>query len=191
MANWTGGSGSEGGLLGAFEKAHLANFAARAWACSGCFRTPCGRLWNLQEVIVGWRERISDTWARSMICGEIQRGEVEVFHLELPTGYLGKNSSDHLVSFLEHRFGKLEAEPTSFLGCGDFAVDELVIELGTCSPAKFWLNLTHMNIDHMIIPFSCDYGFVFRPSAKLFRRAYDLMPEPEALAACRQIGSSR
>ena len=134
------------------------------------WRTPDGRWWTPRDILNGWRPRVSDHWA----CLELHHGIIEdkvhVRHVELPEQLQGHTRHDPAWVYLEHAFGPFQREPQVLYGRADLATEcangNLFIEMGTCAPAKFVLNLEHVPGDWMLVPYACSYAFVFTATTK-------------------------
>ena len=133
------------------------------------WKTPDGQIWTPQQVLQGWSRRSSDHWAWRMLHAWIMKGAVTVRHVELPVEY--QRPGDEAWQFISKLGdGTFEREPHGVTGRGDMLVhydacdQGLFVEFGTCTPAKFVLNLGVTGNDWMIVPGGkCGYGFVFSP----------------------------
>jgi len=166
------------GLLENFERAHLKEFADAESIGPlkvPSVKTPDGRPWMLNEIVVGWQPRISDHWALTLLHAWIVYKLVKVCHVELPCELrASRNVDDPARAFIESEFGPGEREPCHFLiGRADFCSEgqdddrPLLVEFGTCAPAKFVINLGMELCDHMIVPYNSKYAFVFIPTKQL------------------------
>lgn len=155
----------------------VTSFPTAAW------KTPDGRSWTPQEVLVAWSgRRISDLWACSLLASWIRTGRVEVFHITLPEPLKAHDPKEPAWSFIEALGHDAEREVNVLFGRADLAINfsnddkgTLFVEFGTCPPGKFVLNLGQMANDLMIVPYNCPYAFIFRPK----REFVPLMPMPE------------
>jgi hypothetical protein len=180
-------------LIETFEHSHLREFAEYESVAlpEKTWRTPDHRWWTPQSVLKGWGSRISDHWAWITLHCWIVEKRVMVMHVELP-GPLGCHMPDDPTwAFVDRRYGPGETEPLAHpIGRADLACYDdrdkilLMIEFGTCAPAKFILNLGHsccpVGNSHplylvegthwMIVPYGCAYAFVFIAAEQLFAR---------------------
>jgi hypothetical protein len=157
------------GLIDTIERTNLQELAAyadvplpkRTW------RTPDRRWWTPQMVLSGWRKRISDHWAWLALHTWVVEGQVVVRHLELPTPLNKHSASDPAWAFIDQHYGPGESTPlTHPAGQADLACrgGKIIVEFGTCAPVRFVLNLgCSANVHWMLVPYGCDYAFVFVP----------------------------
>jgi hypothetical protein len=164
-------------LIDTFERAHrreLASYGQLPFP-SQTLVTPDNQTWTPQSVLRGWRGgRISDRWAWAVLHAWVIRDEVTVDHLELPTKLVNHDPKDKAWSFIEGLFGPSIEEPLAHpigradLACGKHGESTLMIEFGTCTPAKFVINLGCSPSTHwMLVPYDSLYAFVFCPRRQL------------------------
>lgn len=155
----------------AFELAHKDELlvASRQTLPRASWRTPDGTLWAPQAVLRGWTSRLSDSWAWLRLHAWIAAGDVSVTHIDLPCALRMHSSADPAWRFVA-MLGDEPAErlPLATFGAADLAIPyddgkpAMLVELGTCAPVKFVLNLgTTERVPHMIVPYGIPYGFVF------------------------------
>jgi hypothetical protein len=153
-----------------FETANLAALSRaageplpeRSWI------TPEGRAWTPQQVLTGFRCRVSDYWAWHCLHQWVRQKLVEVEHESLPSALMSHSPEDPAWSHIENFLGKGEREPwTHPIGKADFQSTDkgrtTTVEFGTCAPAKFVLNLgwSRPRFTWMIVPYGCPYAFTF------------------------------
>lgn len=172
-------------LIEAFERSHLLQFARyeqiplpkRTW------RTPGGRWWTPQEALNGWQSRISDHWSWVTLHYWIVKDEVDVSHVELPTGLQRHSPEDPAWAFIDRTFGPGVREPwTHPLGRADLFCPSpnpdrsgLTVEFGTCTPAKFVINLGWTSErPWMIVPYDEPFAFVFEAKRQLVQVKRDV-----------------
>lgn len=155
-------------IIDAFEQEHATRLAkfAKSLLPKSSWRTP-DRSWTPQDVLRGFHPRVSDRWAWLLLHYWIVNGDVEVLHTALPAPLWRHDPVDPAWTFIEQTFGPGELEPVVPLGRADLACavenGRLVVEFGTCFPAKFVLNFatTARSTHAMIVPHGCSYAFTF------------------------------
>jgi hypothetical protein len=156
--------------LDAFEKAQLHEFIKYTTASlpKRTWQTPDRQWWTPQSTVIGYRERVSDHWAWAILHRWIATQNVRVTHVALPQPLCSHQPTDNAWAYINHEFGPGELGPEAHpigqadLFCpGDANRRGLMVEFGTCAPAKFVLNLAVGGTDAMIVPYGCPYAFVF------------------------------
>lgn len=161
-------------LIDTFEEANAAELirAAQLPLPKSTWKTPDGKSWAPQDVLRGWGpKRASDRWAfwKLHIAVTVRKTR-EVKHIELATPLRYHNSSDlawQQIAALAPHNGPTDPEPDGWLGRADLALDyeddaaPCLVEFGTCTPAKFTINVDLTRNDWMIVPYNCPYAFVF------------------------------
>jgi len=159
-------------LMEDFERSHLRTFAEyediplpkRTW------RTPDGQWWTPQSILEGWQRRISDHWAWLTLHCWIVQDDVDVTHVELPAPLRRHEPIDPAWTYVDQLYGpgirEADAHPlgrADLLFPGEGGEPSLMVEFGTCAPAKFTINLgSSSTYTHwMSVPYGCEYGFVF------------------------------
>lgn len=123
------------------------------------WRTPSREWWTPQAVLTGWRSRVSDHWAWLTLHAWVVEDRVDVAHVELPRPLQQHDPSDAAWAYVDAAFGPGERD-----GRADLSCDGLLVEFGACAPARFVLGLGGGGEEHwMIVPYGCEYGFVFVP----------------------------
>jgi len=147
------------------------------------WRTPDGKNWAPQDVLIGWEPAPSDHWACLTLHSWIKSDLVEVQHLEVPQPLKRHSPDDPTWAFIasigNSPSTSEDLEPDAWIGRADLAVSfdsgpPVLVEFGGCSPAKMVLNIgSGYARDWMIVPYRCEYAFVFRArreSMPLIRR---------------------
>lgn len=158
-------------LLEDFERAHRRRLhgAERSEKLPPSLKTPDGRDWRLSEIIVGWKPRISDRWAWSVLHGWIIAHKVLVAAMEMPCELSTQDANDPAREFVERMFGPGERDqPHIHVGMVDFAGEDALVEFGSITPASFVINLGTECCNHVVVPFSSRYAFIFSPQERLF-----------------------
>lgn len=161
-------------LLDQFEQTHAGTFARFATFLlpSSSWRTPDGRNWVPQDVLRAWGSaRVSDRWAFVMLHTWIVQKRVTVEHAELPAPLRWHDETDPAWAAIVREYGPGVTEPFATFGRADLACEGkdgteplLMVEFGTCAPAKFVLNLglSTPSTHWMIVSYGAPYAFVFR-----------------------------
>lgn len=151
-----------------------------------CWKTPDGRAWAPQDALRGWRSHATDRWGCSIIAQWIEQKLVEVMHVDLPSPLRYHAPDDPAWRYVAALGVAGEREACNSWGRSDLVVTfadgaTADVEFGTCSPAKFALNLGNAANDQIVVPYGCRYAFAFRPAHELLSR-FQVMPEVEDVA---------